>query len=91
MLVFDGDLPLRDAPLPRFLNDGAFTKLLQATRADPDPFGRPGRGVPGPHRPAQFTVDSVVQFGAAYWLHGPVGKLLGVAEAMGRAAADGYC
>ena len=40
VLVFDGDLPLRDAPLPRFLHDGAFTKLLQASRADPDPFVR---------------------------------------------------
>ena len=40
VLVFAGDLPLRDAPLPRFLDDGAFTKLLQATRADPDPFVR---------------------------------------------------
>ena len=35
VLVFDGDLPLRDAPLPRFLDDGAFTKLLQATRVIP--------------------------------------------------------
>ncbi len=40
VLVFDGDLPLRDDPLPRFLDDGAFTKLLQAARADPDPFVR---------------------------------------------------
>src|SRR5207237_2631384 len=29
VLVFSGDLPLRDEPLPRFLDDGAFTKLLQ--------------------------------------------------------------
>jgi hypothetical protein len=28
VLVFSGDLPLRDEPLPRFLDDGAFTKLL---------------------------------------------------------------
>jgi integrase len=40
VLVFDGDLPLRDDPLPRFLDDGAFTKLLQAARADSDPFVR---------------------------------------------------
>ena len=40
VLVFSGDLPLRDEPLPRFLDDGAFTKLLQATRADTDPFVR---------------------------------------------------
>jgi integrase len=80
VLVFDGDLPLRDAPLPRFLDDGAFTKLLQATRADPDPFVRLAveflarTGL----RKGEFldlTVDSVVQIGAAYWLHVPVGKL----------------
>ena len=34
VLVFPGDLPSRDDPLPRFLDDAAFTKLLQATRAD---------------------------------------------------------
>jgi integrase/recombinase XerD len=38
--MFPGDLPLRDDPLPRFLDDAAFTKLLQATRAADDPFVR---------------------------------------------------
>jgi integrase len=80
VLVFGGDLPLRDEPLPRFLDDGAFTKLLQATRADPDPFVRLAveflarTGL----RKGEFldlTVDSVVQIGAAYWLHVPLGKL----------------
>jgi Phage integrase family len=83
VIVFDGDLPLRDAPLPGFLDDGAFTKLLQATRADPDPFVRLAveflarTGL----RKGEFldlTVDvedHVVQIGAAYWLHVPVGKL----------------
>jgi len=75
VLVFAGDLPLRDAPLPRFLDDGAFTKLLQAARADTDPFVRLAveflarTGL----RKGEFldlTVDSVVQIGAAYWLHG---------------------
>jgi integrase len=58
----------------------AFTKLLQATRADPDPFVRLAveflarTGL----RKGEFldlTVDSVVQIGAAYWLHVPLGKL----------------
>ena len=40
VLVFAGDLPRRDDPLPRFLDDGAAAKLLQATRAHPDPFTR---------------------------------------------------
>jgi site-specific recombinase XerD len=80
VLVFAGDLPRRDAPLPRFLDDGAFTKLLHATRADTDPFVRLAveflarTGL----RKGEFldlTVDSVVQIGAAYWLHVPLGKL----------------
>jgi site-specific recombinase XerD len=80
VLVFAGDLPIRDAPLPRFLDDGAFTKLLQAARADTDPFVRLAveflarTGL----RKGEFldlTVDSVVQIGAAYWLHVPLGKL----------------
>jgi len=80
VLVFSGDLPLRDDPLPRFLDDAAFTKLLQATRADDDPFVRlcveflARTGL----RKGEFldlTVDSVVQIGAAYWLHVPLGKL----------------
>ena len=80
VLVFAGDLPLRDEPLPKFLDDGAFTKLLQAARADTDPFVRLSveflarTGL----RKGEFldlTVDSVVQIGAAYWLHVPLGKL----------------
>lgn len=80
VLLFAGDLPIRDEPLPRFLDDGAFAKLLQATRNDPDPFVRLSveflarTGL----RKGEFldlTVDSVVQIGAAYWLHVPLGKL----------------
>jgi integrase len=80
VLVFSGDLPLRDDPLPRFLDDAAFTKLLQAARNDEDPFVRlcveflARTGM----RKGEFldlAVDSVVQIGAAYWLHVPVGKL----------------
>jgi integrase len=80
VLVFCGDLPVRDEPLPRFLDDAAFTKLLQATRADRDPFVRlcveflARTGL----RKGEFldlTVDSVVQIGSAYWLHVPLGKL----------------
>ncbi|WP_239656539.1 tyrosine-type recombinase/integrase [Mycobacterium riyadhense] len=80
VLMFPGDLPLRDDPLPRFLDDAAFTKLLQAARADDDPFVRlcveflARTGL----RKGEFlnlTVDSVVQIGAAYWLHVPLGKL----------------
>ena len=80
VLVFSGDRPLLDEPLPRFLDDGASTKLLQAARADADPFVRlcveflARTGL----RKGEFLnlrVDSVVQIGSAYWLHVPVGKL----------------
>ena len=72
--------PIRDEPLPRFLDDAAFTKLLQAARADDDPFVRltveflARTGL----RKGEFldlTTDSVVQIGSAYWLHVPIGKL----------------
>jgi len=80
VLVFDGDLPIRDDPLPRFLDDGAFTKLLQAARSDPDPFVRLAvellaRTGMRKGELLDLTVDSVVQIGAAYWLHVPLGKL----------------
>ena len=39
-LLFPGDLPIIDKPLPRFLDDTAAAKLLRATRADPDPLSR---------------------------------------------------
>ena len=39
-LMFPGDLPIIDKPLPRFLDDAAAAKLLHATRADPDPLSR---------------------------------------------------
>ena len=42
ILVFAGDLPLRDDPLPRFLGDAAAAKLLQTARNDPRPV-RPSR------------------------------------------------
>jgi hypothetical protein len=39
-LIFLGDFPKPDRPLPRFLDDGAAAKLLAAARAHPDPFVR---------------------------------------------------
>ncbi len=80
VLVFEADLPIRDDPLPRFLDDGAFTKLLQAARSDPDPFVRLAvellaRTGMRKGELLDLTVDSVVQIGTAYWLHVPLGKL----------------
>jgi len=80
VLMFSGDLPRLDEPLPRFLDDGAATKLLQAARNDDDQFVRLAveflarTGM----RKGEFidlTVDSVVQIGSAFWLRVPLGKL----------------
>jgi integrase/recombinase XerD len=79
-LVFAGDLPIVDKPLPRFLDDAAAAKLLRAARADPDPLSRlivellARTGI----RRSELlglTVDAVVQIGSAFWLRIPVGKL----------------
>ena len=79
-LMFPGDVPKLDDPLPRFIDDGAAKKLIGAARATDDPFARlvveflARTGM----RRGEFlnlTVDSVVQIGAAYWLHVPLGKL----------------
>lgn len=80
VLMFAGDIPRRDQPLPRFIDDAAAAKLLRAAREHPDPFTRLSieflarTGL----RKSEFldlTIDSVVQIGAAYWLHVPLGKL----------------
>ena len=80
VLMFAGDIPRRDEPLPRFIDDAAAAKLLRAAREHPDPFTRLAveflarTGL----RKGEFldlTIDSVVQIGAAYWLHVPLGKL----------------
>jgi len=79
-LMFPGDVPKLDDPLPRFIDDGAAKKLIQAARASDGPFARLAveflarTGL----RRGEFLVlkiDSVVQIGAAYWLHVPLEKL----------------
>ncbi|BDB42130.1 hypothetical protein IWGMT90018_25760 [Mycobacterium kiyosense] len=79
-LMFPGDLPIIDKPLPRFLDDAAAAKLLRATRADPDPLSRlivellARTGIRRSELLA-LTADAVVQIGSAYWLRIPIGKL----------------
>ena len=79
-LIFAGDLPIVDKPLPRFLDDAAATKLMRASRADPDPLARlivellARTGIRKSELLA-LTVDAVVQIGSAFWLRIPVGKL----------------
>lgn len=79
-LIFAGDLPIVDKPLPRFLDDAAATKLMRAARAEADPLSRlivellARTGI----RKSELlglTVDAVVQIGSAFWLRIPVGKL----------------
>jgi integrase/recombinase XerD len=79
-LVFLGDLPIIDKPLPRFLDDGAAAKLLRTARDNPDPLSklivellaRTGIRI---GELLALTVDAVVQIGSAYWLRIPIGKL----------------
>jgi integrase len=79
-LVFAGDLPIPEQPLPRFLDDAASANLLRAARADPDPFTRlviellARTGLRKGELMA-LTIDAVVLIGSAYWLRVPVGKL----------------
>jgi integrase len=79
-LIFAGDLPILDKPLPRFLDDAAATKLMRASRADPDPLSRLivellARTGIRKSELLTLTVDAVVLIGSAFWLRIPVGKL----------------
>ena len=79
-LMFPGDLPIVDKPLPRFLDDAAAAKLLRATRSDADPLSRlivellARTGIRRSELLA-LAIDGVVQIGSAYWLRIPIGKL----------------
>ena len=80
VLVFSGDSPILDQPLPRFLDDASAAKLLVAARADPDPFVRLAvemlaRTGMRKGELVNLAVDAVVQIGSSFWLHVPVGKL----------------
>jgi hypothetical protein len=69
-LVFIGDLPIIDKPLPRFLDDAAAAKLLRTTRQDTDPLARlivellARTGIRVGELLA-LTVDAVLQIGSA--------------------------
>lgn len=78
--VFAGDMPIRDRPLPRFLDDADAAALLSAARALPDLFDRVCVEVLARTglRKGEFlglTLDAVVQIGDGLWLRTPVGKL----------------
>jgi site-specific recombinase XerD len=78
--VFAGDTPIRDRPLPRFLDDADATKLLTAARSLPDLFDRVAVEVLARTglRKGEFlalSTDAVVRIGDANWLRTPIGKL----------------
>lgn len=78
--VFAGDMPLRDRPLPRFLDDADAAALLSAARALPGLFDRVCVEVLARTglRKGEFlglTLDAIVQIGDGHWLRTPVGKL----------------
>jgi integrase len=78
--VFAGDIPVKDRPLPRFLDDGAAAKLLRAAREHPDPFVRVcvetlARTGLRKSELLGLTVDAIVRIGNACWLRVPVGEL----------------
>jgi integrase len=80
VLLFSGDIPIHDDPLPRFVDDAAAAKLLRAARSHPDPFIRLAVELlsrTGLRRSelVGLTLDAVVQIGSAWWLRVPVGKL----------------
>jgi integrase len=78
--VFSGDSPIRDRPLPRFLDDADAARLLAAARQLPALFDRVAAGVLARTglRKGEFlrlATDAVVRIGDGEWLHVPVGKL----------------
>ncbi|MEX1092138.1 MAG: tyrosine-type recombinase/integrase [Acidimicrobiia bacterium] len=79
VLIFNGDLPTPDAPLPKFLSDPDAAKLMRAA-ADADPVRRlviemlARTGL----RVGEFcalTADAVVLIKGRHWLRVPLGKL----------------
>ena len=79
VLIFNGDLPTPDDPLPKFLSDPDAAKLMHAA-ADADPvrrlvvemLARTGLRV---GEFCELTSDAVVFMLDRYWLHIPIGKL----------------
>lgn len=78
--VFAGDLPIKDRPLPRFLDDPDAAALLAAARKLPNVFDRVCVEVLARTglRKGEFlglTIDAIVQIGEGRWLRTPIGKL----------------
>ncbi len=80
VLIFNGDLPTPDAPLPKFLSDVDAGKLMRAAAADVDMtrrliiemLARTGLRV---GELCALPADAVVRMSQRHWLRVPVGKL----------------
>jgi integrase len=78
--IFAGDVPKRDEPLPKFLDDPTFAAFMRAARAERRPLtrlvvellARTGMRV---GELCGLEADAVVLIGNAHWLRIPVGKL----------------
>lgn len=78
--IFQGDIPPRTDPLPKFLDDQAAAKLMAAARAHRIPryrlviemLARTGLRA---SELCELDADAVTLIGDAYWLRVPVGKL----------------
>jgi site-specific recombinase XerD len=80
VLIFNGDLPTPDDPLPKFLSDVDAGKLMRAAAAEADPtrrlviemLARTGLRV---GELCALPADAVVRMSRRHWLRVPVGKL----------------
>lgn len=78
-LIFEGDIPPRDAPRPRFLDERDAARFLSGAQSHTDLFTRVcgvtllRTGL----RKSEFlglTADCIVQIGSSYWLRVPLVK-----------------
>ena len=78
--IFFGDVPKRDEPLPRFLDDADFARFMRALAADTrlhrrvavELLARTGMRV---SELCDLEADAVTVIGDAHWLRIPLGKL----------------
>jgi site-specific recombinase XerD len=80
VLIFPGDFPKADEPLPKFLDDPTMARFMAAVAADPNQrrrlmielLARTGMRV---GELAALEDDAMVQISETFWLRIPVGKL----------------
>ena len=78
--IFFGDVPKRDEPLPRFLDDACFAQFMRALAAEPrirrrvaiELLARTGMRV---GELCGLEADAVTVIGDSHWLRVPLGKL----------------